>query len=171
MEHQINKAKIPSDSENNQFEEIVQEMSEREKRKRSLVIFGASEEPISGNQTRAEKDKQLVTRLFNSIDISANENMNAIRIGKFVATKGTPRPLKVMVNEESVVHDIILKARNLKNTDNYKNINISLDRTPRQIELYRTVKKQFNERIAAGETNLKIKYVRGVPKIVNLNLN
>ena len=97
--------------------------------------------------------------------------MNAIRIGKFVATKGTPRPLKVMVNEESVVHDIILKARNLKNTDNYKNINISLDRTPRQIELYRTVKKQFNERIAAGETNLKIKYVRGVPKIVNLNLN
>lgn len=162
---------ISSTIDNNQFEEILQEINEREKRKCNVVIFGISEQQNLGNQTRAEQDKQLVTNIFQAISVAmpGNENIKAIRIGKFDESKNFPRPVKVTVSDESTVHEIIHKARNLKSTANYKNINISLDRTPRQIELYRTVKRQLNERIAAGETNLRIKYIRGVPKVVTLN--
>lgn len=170
LEQQIKNKNIPEDSgHNHQFDEIVQEINEREKRKRNVLIFGISEEHNSGNQTRANQDKQLVNRIFNSISISESENISAIRVGKFDPNKNVPRPLKVTVSDESVVHDIIHKAKNLRSMNNYKNVNISLDRTPRQIELYRAVKGQLSERIAAGETNLRIKYIRGVPKIITLN--
>ena len=46
---------------------------------------------------------------------------------------------------------------------------MAFDGTPRQISYYTELKEQLNARIDKGEQNLKIKYVQGVPKIVNLN--
>ena len=37
-----------------------------------------------------------------------------------------------------------------------------------QIELYKTVKAELDNRIASGEKDLKIKYKNGIPTIVSL---
>ena len=51
----------------------------------------------------------------------------------------------------------------------FKNIKISFDRTPRQQEVYKQLKAQLNDRLVKGESNLKIRYFNGTPKIVSLN--
>lgn len=95
--------------------------------------------------------------------------MKPVRLGKYDATKNNPRPIKISLRDEATVHNFIRKAKTLRDRETFKNVNISLDRTPRQIEYYRTVKNELIQRSSEGETNLQIKYVRGIPKIVSVN--
>ena len=44
-----------------------------------------------------------------------------------------------------------------------------MDRTPRQLEYFKMIREEFNRRKNAGENNIKIKYVNGIPKITSLN--
>lgn len=85
------------------------------------------------------------------------------------ATRNNPRPIKITLCEEDIVHNLIRKAKTLRDSNSFKKINISLDRTPRQLEHYKSLKRELNQRISDGETNLKIKYIRGIPKIVSVN--
>lgn len=151
------------------FEEILEEMHQRNIRKSNLVIFGVKEqdqELLALN--RAELDKTEIVNILHAIDPEANVlNIKPIRLGHFNTTK--IRPIKISLDDEKHVHNIIRKVNILKNNRTYKNISVSFDRTPRQIEHYRTVKKEFIERKEAGEHNLKIKYVKGIPKIIALN--
>lgn len=155
--------------DNSQFEEILQEMNERQRRKCNVVVFGFKEDVITGVQSRADRDKNNIADMLREISVPENVCVKAIRIGKADHNRNTPRPIKVTVNDEFLTHEIIRKAKNLSNTVRYKDIRISLDRTPRQIDYYKSVKSQLTERIAGGENNLRIKYVRGIPRIVSLN--
>ena len=146
----------------------MQEITEREKRKRNLVLFG----PIEQHQVAAEErmlaDKALVTDILNSANIPAQHvNLKPIRLGRY--SLGKNRPIKVSLESEDHVRMIIKKARELKNMDRFKHISISLDRTPKQIDDYRNVKKIFEERKNNGETDIKIKFINGCPKIIHLN--
>lgn len=159
---------ICSGVDDNTFEEILQELNDREKRKRNVIIFGVSEQRNPNVQTRAAQDKQTVTEILETLSVSEVGDIKALRLGK-VSQNESPRPLKVVVKDESMVHEIIRKAKELRNSDIYKDVRISFDRTPRQIRLHRSVQAQLNERRLAGEDNLKIKYVGGIPKIISLN--
>ena len=79
------------------------------------------------------------------------------------------RPLKVVMENEDQVYCVIKSSTTLRASGTWANISFSFDRTPRQIEHYRRVKSTLQERISNGETNLKIKYVNGCPKIITLN--
>ena len=91
-------------------------------------------------------------------------------MGKLDPTKSSTRPLKVYLDKENTVHDIIRNAKNPKNSNNLKNVKISLDRTPRQVQNYKNLKNKLDERISNGETDIQIKYIRGIPTIVSLNV-
>jgi hypothetical protein len=67
------------------------------------------------------------------------------------------------------VQAVLLKSKRVKSLPNMQNILIVPDRTPRQLDYYRQLKVQLNERQRNGETNLTIKYISGQPKIVHLN--
>ena len=56
--------------------------------------------------------------------------------------------------------------------DKWSHINISMDRTPMQINAYKSVRAALDNRLAQGEKNLKIQYRNGIPTtIANLSEN
>lgn len=164
-DHSDNSSSVKHDD----FEEILEEINQRNIRKSNLVIFGVKEQdqelPVS---TRIESDKTVVVNIMEAIDSNLNvQNIKPIRLGSF--NTGKNRPIKITLDDENLVHNVIRKANVLKKNMLYKSISISFDRTPRQLECYRKIRKELKEREDAGEQNLKIKYVKGIPKIVTVN--
>lgn len=148
------------------YENIIQEITERESRKRNLVIYGIPENNNSNQAEEKEKVKELICYL--SPDIDTN-NIDPRRLGKPIATNNRPRPIKITFNNENPVHTCISKASKLKNSTAYTNITISYDRTPKQVEYYKKIKSELQERVSSGEIGLKIKYIKGIPKIISEN--
>lgn len=95
--------------------------------------------------------------------------MKFFRLGKYDSSRQSPRIIKITLSEEKYVHDAIRNTKKLLDSDDLKHIKISMDRTKRQIEYYKSVKSALDNRISSGENNLKIKYINGIPQIVKLN--
>lgn len=153
------------------FEEVIQEISERNSRKKNIILYGVPEN-ISGN--RDEKvihDQQQITNVLNHLlpEAEFESTPKPMRLGKLDVNKSTPRPIKITLPSESIAHELIHKAHRLKTFNDIPNVKVSLDKTPRQQEHYRNLKKELERRITAGENNLRIKYIRGSPQIVPVN--
>lgn len=167
----VNVVKVSENSNSGfDFEEAIQEFNERSKRKSNLVLFGIPEpDNTVVNHERQNHDKNEVQRVIQFISPDLNiSNTSLTRLGKYDPTKAYPRPIKISLDSEQLVHKVIKNANKLRNSQ-YNNIKLSFDRTPRQIEYYRSVKSQLTERQSQGESNLKIKYIKGIPSIVSLN--
>nr|CAI5837795.1 unnamed protein product [Callosobruchus analis] len=152
-----------------QFEEIVEEVNKRNLRKSNVIIFGLDEvnqeEPP---ENRSARDGVAVSKVFRAIDSEFDvPNIKPIRLGSF--RPGSNRPVKIVLRNEDEVRRIISKAKTLRSHKDFKNkkIYLSYDRTPRQVEYYKQLKQELEVRKQAGEMNLKIKYVNGIPKIVS----
>lgn len=94
------------------------------------------------------------------------EQVKPVRIGQYNVNKR--RLVKITLANEDMVINVLRNAFQLKNNPSFENVSISQDRTPRQIEYFKKIKSQMMERNKNGE-NCKLKYVNGVPRIVNLN--
>lgn len=153
-----------------QFEEVIQEATERINRKQNLIIYGIPEQSSSIPSERQTRDttavKDVLAHLSPNIDI---DNIKPVRLGKYDSTRDSSRAIKIRLNEERAVYQLLGKAKNLKDSARYARINISPDRTRKQIEYYQTLKDELARRTESGETNLKIKYINGIPRIVSLN--
>ncbi|CAH0546587.1 unnamed protein product [Brassicogethes aeneus] len=135
-------------------EEIIQEVLQREKRKNNVIIYNVKE--CNDYNTREAEDNVVISRIFNYLNITISD-IKPIRLGKFSPTAEKPRPVRINFNEESLVHNFIKQVKKLKNMEDFKNINVSLDRTPRQLQLYSSVKLELSNRLANGENNIRIK--------------
>lgn len=150
------------------YEEVIQEISERERRKTNLIVFGIPEQTNVSPKEKVAHDLLEIQNLLKAANCPPNHEIKAFRIGK-ESTTNTIRPIKVILPSEKQVHAVIKKAKELRSNSSYKSVSISFDRTPKQIDHYRQLKKNLEERMKNGETNLKIKYTNGYPKIVHLN--
>lgn len=153
------------------FEEILNEFEERHKRKRNVIIYGIAEQDSSLNkESRIAEENNTIKNVLSSIssNISLN-NIRCHRLGKFNRVPGTPRPVKVVLNNSDEVYGLIKKFSTSKENNRHGDISLSFDRTPRQVELYKKLKLELEDRKNSGENGLKIKYSNGTPKIVSLN--
>ena len=91
------------------------------------------------------------------------------RLGRHNPSNSRPIPIKVVLEKERDVINIIRNSGKLKSIEQYQNISVSYDRTPRQLAQYKQVRQELLERIDKGENNIKLRYVNGVPKIQRLN--
>lgn len=157
--------KVNNKLEDFQFEEIIHEIQEREKRKHNLIIYGVKEEPNQNSEERLTQEHLHITDMFSAVSVDSDVT-KLTRLGAYDPSKRSPRPLKITLRKEEDVHKMIKKARTIKGIERYKHINISLDRTPKQIELYKKVKTELDSRKNDGEENIRIKYVKGIPQIV-----
>lgn len=146
-------------------EEIIQEISERDKRKRNLMVFNLPEPKSTNSQERVLEDRTQIIKILNLANYS--NDFKIIRLGGF--RDGYHRPIKVILDSENGVHNIIKVARSLKNMQGFENVTLSFDRTPVQVDYYRQLRSEMNDRISKGETNLRIQYVNGRPTIKSLN--
>ncbi|CAH0547303.1 unnamed protein product [Brassicogethes aeneus] len=86
-----------SNINNDQFEEIVQEINERNIRKKNIILFGFKEQASDlDKEARIAADVTCVTDVFNYLlpnnDIA---NIKPIRLGKFDKDSNRPRPIKI----------------------------------------------------------------------------
>lgn len=151
-----------------QMEDIIVELNERNRRKSNLIIFGIDEQNQGESpENRLTSDKTAVRNILRVIDPELSiPDVKPIRLGSFSERK--TRPIKITLNTEESVHNLIRKSKILRTHKDYKNkkVSIAFDRTPRQQQYFQKVKQELNERKQSGETNLRIKYVRGMPQII-----
>lgn len=148
------------------IDEMMAEFTERQKRARNVIVFGVPESRNDNNAERRIADKDWVDRVFSYLGASPVIS-SVSRLGTIAENKR--RPLKVVLQSDEYVRTVLQKSKNLRGHQEYSNIYVSSDQTPRQQRLYRSVRDQLRERTARGESNLKIRMVSGIPTIVNLN--
>lgn len=167
---ELKKVRVDSDSEQLNYEEIIQEVSDRNSRRQNIIVYGVVENYDLSKQEQNESDKGYLKTLFQHIspEIEPN-NLQPIRLGKFDQTRTRPRPIKIIFASEQQVTKCLRNANKLNNNNDYANVRISADRTPKQIEHYKKLKAMLSLRLEKGEKNLKIKYVQGSPRIVSVN--
>ncbi|KAJ3653479.1 hypothetical protein Zmor_012728 [Zophobas morio] len=154
------------------LEEVVQEVLERNKRSRNIIIYNVPEQASANNSKdeRLENEKTIISEILNVTHNSTDPSeviQSFQRLGRY--NKARIRPLRVILRNDTDVLNIIRGTKNLQNHGGFTNIRISFDRTPRQLEMYQQLRQQLETRTASGETNLKIRYVNGTPRIVTLN--
>nr|CAI5846598.1 unnamed protein product [Callosobruchus analis] len=150
------------------FEEIVQEVNDRQSRKNNLIIYGIVESTDQSNTRRKVYDADQVKNIIGVLDDEVNtDNIKPIRLGS--NNTGGPRPIKITLRDSNDVRSCIKAAAKLKRHSTFSRINISFDRTPRQVLHYKKLKQEVADRSVNGENGLKIKYVNGVPKVVAEN--
>lgn len=145
---------------------VINELHQREIRKKNIIIFGHPE------VTERNEEKQKIINLLRELSptISEENVIHAYRLGKKQNDK--PRPLKVILQNPELVRVIINDVKNkLKTIPNLQGISITFDRTPAQMKEYAILKEELNQRLSAGESNLCIKYLNDVPKIVKVKSN
>lgn len=153
------------------FDEVIDEVNERQTRKSNLILFGLPEpsEDLDGN-ARTAADNAQVSLVLKTLDSSADiTNIKPRRLGRLAKTNTSPRPVKVALVNEAAVHSFLRVASKLRGVGGYEKVFLSTDKTPKQIQAYKAVRSELLLRQAKDEKNIKIKYIRGTPTIISLN--
>nr|CAH7744557.1 unnamed protein product [Callosobruchus chinensis] len=158
-----------ADSSRFSFEDVVSEVIERQKRKNNIILFNIKEpnQNMSVNE-RSDSDTNAVIEIVNKIDPAISlSNIKPVRLGVFSDTK--IRPVKVTLENSDLVKKITINSKKLSTSRTYSNVRISSDRTKRQMDYYKQVKRELMERQSTGDTNCRIRYFNDVPRIVQVN--
>lgn len=165
IEHLKNQINKPESRLENSSVDAFQELSDREYRKRNVIMFSAKELETDNQEEKKEADLRLVKEIIMTASPNLNmEDVKVQRIGKEKADR--IRPLKIRLPSAENVKQILFKTVELKKQRNLSSIVFSYDRTPKQIDDYKQTKRELIRRTEVGENGLKIKYVKGVPTIV-----
>lgn len=121
---------------------------------------------IASSLERKAKNLENVRKVFTFLGSSLAVS-GVFRIGTYIQNK--IRPMKIVLQSEKDVHIIIRNTKKLRGATDYGNISVTFDRTPKQLSRYKSLQVELRERVASGESNLKLRYVSGVPTIVTLN--
>jgi hypothetical protein len=130
-------------------ETLVKTVVAEEDRSRSLIIFGLSE----------EKDEQLCDRVSQVfLDIGEKPRIEASRLGRVCKT-GIVRPVKVALSSASTVNQILMKAKNLKESSKYGAVFICPDRSPVQRAQHKQLVAELKQK--NNEDKTKRHFIRG----------
>lgn len=150
-------------------EEIIQEVAERTKRQNNIVVYNVPEinNSTKGNQLVA--DQTMVTNMLSVLGVQ-EAPVSVLRLGKFDSTNTErKRPIKVILSSNLNIPTIFRSSKKLKTIDGYKHLSISSDKTPFQTKLYKKTKDELYQRQQKGESNIALRYIRGIPKIVPID--
>lgn len=147
-------------SSNETQEDIIAEINERELRSKNIVISGIPEPTSLNKDQRISMDKQEVVNLLKSIDNDYPEPEKIMRLGKYDINK--TRPIKAYFKSHEIAKSILRNQNNSKRD----NIKIYSDQTPKQRTFLQNLKEELNRRSLIEHKNLTIKYINGIPKIM-----
>lgn len=72
-----------------------------------------------------------------------------------------------MLHSASEIFKILSLSRLLKSDQIFNEIRITSDKTLKQREQFKNLRKQLSDRISSGEQNLTIKYIKSQPIIIS----
>lgn len=155
------KSTLPSLVTSNVYESIMTEVRERELRSKNIIIVGIQEPVSTSKDERTDMDMDKVINIIKMTGVNCLPE-KLFRLGKYNPNKN--RSLKVCFKSSETAISILRGKTDVK----YDNIKIYSDQTPQQQEFLKNLKEEFKSRSENGENNLTIKYVKGVPKIVQI---
>lgn len=140
---------------------IINEISDRQKREKNLIIYKLKEEDGTPTEKRAA-DLLTVKEIIKTISPDIHvDSIKTYRLGK--SNNNKHAPVKVILSSRDDVLSILKNKKKLKDS-NYK-VNISTDQTKMQQEYFNKLNNQLSERKQNGESGLYIRYINGVPTI------
>ena len=108
---------------------------------------------------------QITRQIIHEIAPNLNDQEVVVhRLGR--KSQGKIRPLKVTLENPTKVQELLRNCNKLKNSNAFKSIQVSKDLTVMQRSHAYKIRQQFRDRISNGESNIKLKYFNGLPKIV-----
>jgi len=150
---------------------ILQEISERERCSRNVIISGLKESSSSAIEERISYDTSKIAETIDPYFPEVVANLKSIRLGK--PNDRGPRALKVFFSSKEIalklVSDFNKNARGLPPDSRLRSVTMTRDRTPLERESIRLVYTELENRKKNGETDLTINYRDGFPFIVPLS--
>ena len=144
------------------FEHILNEFKERETRSKNVIITGIKE-PISDNKDERKKiDSSEVMKILKLIETDCPSPLTIFRLGKFQSNKH--RSIKVCFASNVTTKSILRNKYKLDKTT----ISIYSDQTPQQQAYLKQLKEELKRRMDMGEKNLRIKFIKNIPKIIEI---
>ena len=133
---------------------VVKDVVAEEDRSRNLMLFGLEEEQ---EEHISEKVSQVPVELGEKPIIEASRI--GVKLKDYKAAKKPARPVKVTVSSSTIVQQILSKARSLRNSEYYKKVFISADRSTEQRAQHRELVQELKRR--RTEEPDKRFYIRG----------
>lgn len=147
---------------------VVEEINDRERRTCNVIVYNVPESTSGTTSVRVDHDHNMISKLTSSFcTVSDDSPFKSHRLGR--PARNNCRPLRVTFKKSDLVVDFCKnfdKSRLLGLDPCLKDVAISRDRTPKERKYLADLRVSLNERVENGETDLTIKYVNGIPKIV-----
>jgi len=104
---------------------------------------------------------QSILEVFRHIDTEVIP-VNLLRLDK---VSNQCRPIRITLPNQHDVFNLLKNKSKLRQSENFKNVSISTDRTLLQRQHLKSILNELNSRKSSGETDLFIKYVNNVPTV------
>lgn len=147
-------------------ESVIQEVMERQSRAKNVIIFNLPESSNVNREDKIADDSKTAKVLLSVVPDIDTSNIKITRLGR---VGNNPRPLKIILEDSTQALQVLKSKAVIINRNN--NIKISDDKTPSQREYLNNVRLALKRRIDAGEQDLTIRYIKGVPTIVTKKKN
>lgn len=143
--------------------DIISELIDRQNRMKNTLLFNLPESSDSNNQSQ---DINIVQDVLKYLDLKTSPTQ-IFRLGKLSSDSTKPRPLKLCFSNQQDVFDIFSSQHKLKSNSSWKDIRFSSDRTKQQQAHMSELRQELLRRRTEGESDLIIKYIKGIPKIIS----
>ncbi|KAJ8664676.1 hypothetical protein QAD02_006338 [Eretmocerus hayati] len=140
-------------------ESLLYELHERVRREKNVIFFNVPESDESANNDRTKIIDLLAEAPFNL------QLIHTTRLGRKSVNSNTVRPLKVFFQ---TCDEAIWVLKNSKDFVD-KNISCKRDRTPSERAHLKQLYAELDDRKKEGESNLIIKYINNIPRIMAKN--
>lgn len=143
------------------FEELISSTMDRHHRMKNVILFNLPE-----SNTNSSDDNSSIQDIFYFLRLQF-QPLRFTRLGQPSNDPSKPRPIKLCFSEERHVLSIFKTQHNLKFDNEWKNLRFVSDRTKSQRQYMIVLRQELSLRRLNGEPNLSIKYINGIPMIIN----
>lgn len=146
------------------IEPTIEELKERDKRACNVLFFGVAESDMLDKNERIRCESENIKNLIASIDINVQtDQIKVLRLGRYQPEK--IRPVKVIFESKETALRVLKRRTNL---DRSRAVYIKSDQTPMQRKYLKDLIRELESRTEKGETDLRIKYLNSMPKIIKV---
>ena len=112
-------------------------------RSKNLIFFGLTEP----EQESQDQLKNEVKEILEELDCDTVPKVRRLGVGASGANPGRPQPVRVTLSSSEEVHEVLKLGKQLKKSDLYFGVYITLDRTPDQQKKHKLMVEKLKERI------------------------
>lgn len=145
-------------------EELIFETIDRQSRMFNVLLYNLPE--TQNDAANATTDSTTVENIHDFLGVRAKP-IAVTRVGKFNANATRYRPLRLRYSSPEDTFELFKCQKKLRMNSAFKELRIASDRTKQQQDHMAYLRQELRGRRSNGEQGLIIKYIRGIPLIVN----